>query len=175
MAILWTKTAGWRASAGVASIAVTLSVVTVSATARTFHEPAYKDDRSTPTAVIESLYNAINRHEIVRAYSYWQGSPNIVPFDTFEKGYSQTVRTHLHTGKVTSEGAAGSIYYMVPVAVRTVNKDGSTIVFAGCYTLRLADPSIQAEPPFQPMHIVSGKLLRAKGRTSKAVPDHCGD
>jgi len=155
------------------AIAAGISIGVTVATARTFREPDYKDDRSTPAAVIESLYNAINRHELVRAYSYWQGSPDIVSFDAFEKGYAQTVRTHLHTGKVTSEGAAGSTYYSVPVAVRTINKDGSTIVFAGCYTLRLANPKIQAKPPFQPMHIVSGKLLRAKGRTSKAVPDHC--
>src|SRR5690606_18328597 len=129
----------------------------------------------TPTALIESLYNAINRHEFARAYSYWQKGPDLPPFETFASGYRETARTRLHTGKVTSEGAAGSVYYTVPVAVRSVYRDGTTVVFAGCYTVRLADPKIQDEPPFQPMHIVSGKLLRARGRTSQAVPEFCAN
>ncbi len=166
---------GRRLAGCACAAAVVLFCAAAPSFARTFSEPAYRDDRSTPTAVIESLYNAINRHELSRAYSYWKGSPNVPPFDDFARGYAGTLRTHLYTGQVTSDGAAGSVYYRVPVAVRTVNRDGSTVVFAGCYTLRLADPKIQAEPPFHPMHIVSGKLLRAKGRTSQAVPNGCPD
>ena len=167
-----TKARPWAIALALAGAVVAFSSAPRSV-ARTFEEPPYKDDRSTPTAVIESLYNAINRHELVRAYSYWKGSPEVATFQEFQKGYRQTVRTRLYTGTATSEGAAGSTYFTVPVAVRTVNSDGTTVVFAGCYTLRLADPKIQAVPPFQPMHIVSGKLLRAKGRTSQAVPNSC--
>lgn len=135
-------------------------------------EAAYMDDRSTPQAVIESLYNAINHHEYARAYSYWGEDSDVGTFDKFQAGYSQTIRTRLYIGDVASEGAAGSVYYTVPVSVRTVNKDGTTVVFAGCYTLRLAEPTIQGVP-YKPMHIVKGKLLRAKGRTSQAVPNNC--
>ncbi|MGH6859926.1 MAG: hypothetical protein ACRECY_06700, partial [Phyllobacterium sp.] len=33
--------------------------------------PEYLDDRSTPETVIKSYYNAINRQEYARAYSYY--------------------------------------------------------------------------------------------------------
>ncbi|HET7411467.1 MAG TPA: hypothetical protein VFJ18_02295 [Pararhizobium sp.] len=161
----------WRA--GLCALLTVSAAAPMAAHARTFPEPPYLDDRSTAVAVVESLYNAINRHELTRAYSYWGQDSDVGSFDKFVDGYKGTIRTHLYTGTVTSEGAAGSVYYSVPVAVRTVNKDGTTVVFAGCYTLRLADPKIQAVPPFRPMHIVSGKLLRAKGRTSQAVPNSC--
>lgn len=154
------------------ALAATLPGVPVLAAAH--EEPAYRDDRSTPTAVVESLYNAINRHEYARAYSYWGKEETSQSFDDFVAGYKDTIRIRLYTGTVSSEGAAGSVYYSVPVSLRSVNNDGSTVVFAGCYTLRLADPKIQAEPPFVPMHIESGKLLRARGRTSQAVPENCG-
>lgn len=137
--------------------------------------PPYMDDRSTPTAVVESLYNAINRHEYARAYSYWGKGAASQSFEDFVKGYKDTIRIRLYTGNVTSEGAAGSIYYSVPVSLRSVNKDGTTVVFAGCYTVRFVNPQIQAEPPYIPMHIESGKLLRGRGRTSQAVPESCGD
>lgn len=164
----------WRRLA-LPAVALAACLPVSAGAAQTHPEPAYQDDRSTPTTVIESLYNAINRHELARAYSYWGSDSSVEPYDRFAAGYSQTVRTRLHVGTVTSEGAAGSTYYSVPVAVRTVNKDGTTVVFAGCYTLRLANPKIQAEPPFRPLHIVKGKLLRARGRTSQAVPNSCGD
>lgn len=158
----------------VAAALLLAAVPTVPVFAAAHEEPAYRDDRSTPTAVIESLYNAINRHEFARAYSYWGDGASGQSFEQFMSGYKGTVRIRLYTGAVTSEGAAGSTYYSVPVSLRSVNADGTTVVFAGCYTVRLADPKIQAEPPFVPMHIESGKLMRARGRTSQAVPESCG-
>jgi hypothetical protein len=39
-------------------------------------EPGYVDDRSTPEALIRSLYDAVSRREYARAYAYWEpGSP----------------------------------------------------------------------------------------------------
>ncbi len=35
------------------------------------NQQPYLDDRSTPIQVLKSYYNAINRQEYVRAYSYW--------------------------------------------------------------------------------------------------------
>ena len=46
---------------------VSIGLVALAATAARAEEPAFRDDRSTPTAVIESFYNAINRHEILCA------------------------------------------------------------------------------------------------------------
>ncbi|RWB59335.1 MAG: DUF1176 domain-containing protein, partial [Mesorhizobium sp.] len=78
------------------------------------------------------------------------------------------------TGAVSEDGAAGSIYYSVPVAIRATAKDGSENVFAGCYTLRQVNASIQ-EPPFRPIFIDKGALKPAKADFENAVPESCGD
>jgi hypothetical protein len=43
--------------------------------------------------------------------------------------------------------------------------------YAGCYTLRLAQPAIQS-PPFQPLHIVDGDLKAVDAPGS--APADCG-
>jgi hypothetical protein len=136
--------------------------------------PAYVDDRSTAVAVIQSFYNAISRKEYARAYSYYQDGQGVAPFDTFQAGYSDTDSVSIAFGKVSSEGAAGSTFYTVPVSLDAVSSSGKHSDFAGCYTLRLANPAIQAAPPFQPMHIVEGHLKAAKGYGQKYVPKDCG-
>ena len=137
-------------------------------------EPDYVDDRSTPVAVIQSFYNAIDRHEYARAYSYYAEGQGVAPFDQFQAGYADTDTVSIAFGEVASEGAAGSTFYTVPVSVDAVSTSGRHSYFAGCYTLRLANPSIQAEPPFQPMHIVEGHLKTAKGVGQKYAPKDCG-
>lgn len=136
-------------------------------------EEAYIDDRSTPEAVINSLYNAINRAEYLRAYSYFGADNAPADFETFSKGYEDTDNVDVLLGKSTSEGAAGSTYYSVPVAIDAVGKDGTHKQFAGCYTLRLANPQIQATPPFVPLHIEKGDLKPANGELEAILPASC--
>ena len=135
--------------------------------------PAYVDDRSTAVSVIQSYYNAITRKEYVRAYSYYEDGQGVDPFDKFQAGYANTASVSVAYGQVGSEGAAGSTYYTVPVSLDAVSTSGKHSYFAGCYTLRLANPQIQAAPPFRPLHIVSGKLTTAKGFGQKYVPETC--
>lgn len=136
-------------------------------------EEPYFDDRSTPEAVVRSLYNAINRHEYSRAYSYFS-KPPAKDLDSFAKGYEDTASVKLLEGAASSEGAAGSTYFSLPVAIEATDKAGKQRVFAGCYTLRLADPTIQTTP-FTPLHIEKGDLQPAKGDLSSALPNQCGD
>lgn len=136
--------------------------------------PQYLDDRSTPVAVIQSFYNAISRQEYARAYSYYEGGEGVASFDKFQQGYEHTASVSIAFGPVSSEGAAGSTYYTVPVSLDAVSTSGKHSYFAGCYTLRLANPQIQAAPPFRPMHIVEGHLKAAKGIGEKYVPKDCG-
>lgn len=138
-------------------------------------DPAYVDDRSTAVAVIQSFYNAISRQEYARAWSYYEDGQGVGPFDTFQAGYASTATVSVAYGQVSSEGAAGSTYYTVPVSLDAVSTSGKHSYFAGCYTLRLANPQIQAAPPFKPLHIVSGKLKGAKGFGQKYVPKACAD
>ncbi len=129
------------------------------------NQQPYLDDRSTPIEVLKSYYNAINRQEYVRAYSYWgqkgtdaQSQPPAYP--QFAAGYSNTAQVKLTTGKIRGEGAAGSVFTTVPVTLSVTNTNGSKDTFVGCYTLRQVNPKIFSEPPFHPIHIESAKIRK---------------
>jgi hypothetical protein len=135
-----------------------LAVIALGLSAPAFaqDEPDYLDDRSTPEAVISSFYNAINRAEYARAYAYF-GQDDAPEYDSWEFGYSDTSHVEVSFGQSAQEGAAGSMYWTLPVKLDVTATEGQHSYFAGCYTLRLAQPAIQA-PPFEPLHIIEGKL-----------------
>lgn len=137
-------------------------------------EAPYLDDRSGPEAVIRSFYNAVNRHEYARAWGYFGEAKPVKDFDAFVKGYADTKTVEVETGTASEDGAAGSIYYNVPVAIRATDEKGDSKVFSGCYTLRQVNAQIQ-EPPFDPIHIEKGALKPASGDLAEAVPESCGD
>lgn len=142
-------------------------------------ENPYYDDRSTAAAVIESLYNAINREEYLRAWSYFEhddalGQDALVAdFEQFAAGYAETETVSLLVGPEMTEGAAGTVYYAIPVAIHAVGRDGASAGFAGCYTLKLAQPTIQATPPFRPLAIMAGQLEPAEGELEAILPAQC--
>lgn len=113
----------------------------------------YIDDRSDPVAVVRSLFNAVNRHEYLRAYSYWKDGSNVGSFQTFEAGYTSTATVELVAGAPTSDVGAGQINYLVPVTLRVATTSGEQQTFVGCYNLHLSNPGIQSEPPYIPMGI----------------------
>jgi hypothetical protein len=115
----------------------------------------YLDDRSNAVDVLSSLFNAVNRKEYVRAYSYWETNSKVGPFDKFQQGYANTASVQLTTGKVTSGNGAGQIYYTVPAVLKAKTSGGSTQTFTACYILHLSRPEIQGTPPFQPLAIQS--------------------
>lgn len=136
----------------------------------------YYDDRSTAAAVIESLHNAISRSEYLRAWSYFEhedGMDQQADFEAFAAGYESTESVQLIVGPEVSEGAAGTIYYTIPAAIEATMTDGTTERFAGCYTLRLAQPGVQATPPFKPMAITEGELSPAQGALESILPGSC--
>jgi hypothetical protein len=131
----------------------------------------YVDDRSTPVAVITSYYNAIGRHEYARAYSYYGKEAAPANYGRWERGYADTVAVDVRFGEVSQEGAAGSVYYRVPVKLDVETTDGQRRYFSGCYVLRLANPATQSVP-FVPMHIEAASLRRS---TRRALPPaNCG-
>ena len=134
--------------------------------------PGYLDDRSTPASLLMSYYNAINRQEYVRAYSYWQnpgGSQAGPPaFPRFQQGYANTASVQLDLGNVSSDPGAGQLYYTVPVVLYATTTSGATQTFAGCYTLHLAQPSIQGVPPLQPLGIQSATIRQVSNSASAA-------
>lgn len=140
-------------------------------------EDAYLDNRSDAASLVKSLYNAVNRKEYARAWDYFGDQKPQKTYEKFVEGYATTDRVDVATGAVSEEGAAGSIFYQVPVAIRATDTSGNAKTFAGCYTARLSQPSIQ-EPPFRPMHIEKGSLKPAStdgGPLADALPQGCGD
>ena len=115
----------------------------------------YLDDRSNAVDVLSSLFNAVNRKEYVRAYSYWETNSKVGPFDKFQQGYAATASVQLTTGKVTTGNGAGQIYYTVPAVLKAKTSGGVTQTFSACYILHLSRPEIQGTPPFQPLAIQS--------------------
>ena len=117
----------------------------------------YIDDRSTPSQLIVSFYNAINRQEYSRAYGYYANpSSALGAFDAFANGYKNTVSVGITFGQLTSEGAAGSIYFTVP-AILTANESGAIqSTYAVCYVIKQPQPANFGAPPFHPMSIQSG-------------------
>ena len=127
----------------------------------------YIDDRSAGEELIRSYYNAVNRKEYSRAYGYWEaGAPQLSAFAPFAAGYANTKAVALSTKPGTSDAGAGQTYYRVPAVVTASNADGSTTIFAGCYTLHLGSPNAQATPPFRPLAIQSARIAQAASGSS---------
>lgn len=125
--------------------------------------PPYLDNRSDGAEVIRSYYNAINRNEYDRAYSYWESSAAqqaLASYSQFKQGYANTKSVQLTVGQVYGDAGAGQRYNAVPVALVATQTDGTTQAYAGCYTLHLADPVIQDQPPFNPWQIQSAQIQK---------------
>jgi hypothetical protein len=135
-------------------------------------EPDYLDDRSGPAAIVRSYYNAIARQEYARAWSYYGDNRSLADYPAFAAGYADTAHVEVALGEVTTEGAAGSVYGTVPIAITATATDGSTETFAGCYTTRQLQPALQ-DPPFRPIEILEGRLVPAEGPLDAAVPADC--
>ena len=151
-----------------AAISIALGVA---APAWAAHQPTYLDDRSTAASLVNSFYNAVNRHEYARAYTYFGDSSAPQPYQQFADGYADTVSVAVATGRVLSDGAAGSTYFTLPVAIDALQSDGSHKQFAGCYVTRLVQPGIQ-DPPVTPMVIYKAALHVAHGSLGSILP-HC--
>lgn len=136
-------------------------------------QPPFVDDRSTPESLVRSLYSAVNRREYARAWDYFSVPP-AKSFDAFVAGYAETRLVDVAVGRPAAEGAAGSVYYRLPVAIRAIDAAGEEKVYAGCYTLRQVNPAIQ-EPPFRPMAIEKGSVRPVDGFAALAasLPEAC--
>lgn len=123
----------------------------------------YIDDRSTPITLITSLFNAVNRKEYLRAYSYWSNpTTSLGSLTSFTNGYADTASVNIVFGTITSGAGAGQVYYTVPVLLKGIATNGQPGNYAACYVIHLARPENFGEPPIHPMSIDRG--------TAKSVP-----
>ena len=116
---------------------------------------------SRAAVAVSSLLNSINLKQYSRAYYYFD-SPNSFPgtYDSYAAGYNNTDTITATFGTATSEGAAGNTYYKVPLGMKVLLTSNATQTFVGCFTLRLAQPGNQLQPPFHPLAIVSGHFTQ---------------
>ncbi|HJW48537.1 MAG TPA: hypothetical protein VJ726_03880 [Candidatus Limnocylindria bacterium] len=122
----------------------------------------YVDDRSGAEETIRSLYNAVNRKEYARAYSYWEpGASGLSAFTAFAASYANTKSVTLLSRAGASDVGAGQLYFSVPVVLTVAGLDGSATTFSGCYKLHLGSPNAQATPPYQPLGIQSARITQA--------------
>jgi hypothetical protein len=106
---------------------------------------------------MKSYFNAINRHEYLRAYSYWR-DPAVSQgtFEQFQAGYADTSDVTLQFGQIGGDVGAGQMYYSVPMLLTERTNAATTKSYAACYILHLSQPALQ-EPPFQGLTIERGK------------------
>ena len=131
--------------------------------------PNYIDDRSTPSQIIVSLYNAINRQEYARAYDYWiNPSTSLGNFSTYANGYHDTASVDLAFGQITGDAGAGQMYFTVPVVLKTTSHSGVRANFAACYVVHESQPANFGAPPFEPMGIDRGQASPSSLSASNA-------
>lgn len=142
--------------------------------------PFYEIRNGTAAQALKSYYNAINRKEYERAYSYFQGAPNpdpslAPPYEKFAQGYATTASVTLTMGKEVDDAGAGNIYAGVPVLLTARDEDGSTTTFSGCYFLHHVNTGISPNPNDVLWSIQSANLTLAPARASQGtlLPQTC--
>lgn len=88
-------------------------------------------------AVVRAYYGAINAADYARAHALWATGASGQTLDQFARGFADTASVVVDIespGRI--EGAAGSRYIEVPVAVEARQRDGGVRRFVGAYTLR---------------------------------------
>lgn len=101
--------------------------------------PAAEPAAAEAAAVVRSYYGAIDAGQYPRAYRLWSdgGSASGQTADQFAGGFSDTAKVTVSTGAPGRvEGAAGSRYVRIPVAIEAVHDDGTIRHYDGTYTLR---------------------------------------
>jgi hypothetical protein len=114
-------------------------------------------------AVVTRYYSALNARDFGTAWQSWgDDGPPGQPLAKFQAGYARTRSTKVTIGTLPpSEGAAGSIYQTVPVAVDATLIDGTRQRFTGSYVVRRVNGVDGATPDQLRWHIDSAKLRPA--------------
>jgi hypothetical protein len=86
--------------------------------------------------LLASHYNAVNRREYARAWTYWESPPS-PSYGAFVQGFAETASVLVAVRPPTwFEGAAGSTYSTVPALLTGIHRDGSRHSFVGCFVAR---------------------------------------
>jgi len=90
-------------------------------------------------AAVRAYYGAINAADYAGAHALWANGASGQTLDQFSAGFAGTASVVVDVGAPGRvEGAAGSRYIEVPVAVEARQRDGGVRRYVGAYTLRRA-------------------------------------
>lgn len=131
----------------------------------------YIDNRSEAAELVRSFYNAIERREFARAWSYFGDKKPAKDMAEFTRTFEGASRVELMVGDITAKESTEGSDYLVPVSVAMKAKDGSEKVFSGCIAARLPKP--KPDTGFTPMQIEQADLKSAEGSSSS--PPSCGE
>lgn len=129
--------------------------------ARAFAEPLYRDDRSTPQALMASLFNAVLRNELGRAAAYHDDA---AAGALLAESLAGTETLDFAFGPLEEETDEGATRYALPVSVTIPEAEGQKTM-SGCAELRL--PDTMANPP-KPLSLIS-LTLAAASQDEKAL------
>ncbi len=114
-----------------------------------------------PAQFVRDYYDALNRREFARAYTYWGnvGTMSKQTFTQFQQGFAATDHVVIDLGTPQGGGAAGSTFIDVPVVIVATNSKQTKQTkqtFCGTYTLRHLNV-----PPFDQfgLHIEQAKIV----------------
>ena len=148
-----------------------LALLPGNTSARASSHVPYYENRTDPVGLLRSYYNAVNRGEYRRAYSYWETPASSLrqSYAQFARGYADTSYVALYTGRTFGEGAAGSTYVSIPTVLVATHTDRSVHRYYGCYVMRHVNPGISTSPEARYWHIYSGHMQVAPAGASIAT------
>ncbi len=127
------------------------------------------DDREDPVRLLASYYNAVNRKEYERAYSYWENPPS-PSYEEFVQGYADTASVLLVVRPPTRvEGAAGSQYASIAALLIATHIDGSQHAFVGCFVARRVNPELAGEFAEAAWSLYNATVTAAPGNSTDAT------
>ena len=131
-------------------------------------QEAYLDDRSTPEAVVASLYDAINAGDFARAWSYFH-TDHAPSFSAYRSGFEDTDHVTAHLGPAAQLPGDEGQRWQVPVVLEAAQQGGDVALFSGCYLLGQDAP--RRRPPYAPIAILSGHFHRVDGPVAELQGD----
>lgn len=128
-----------------------------------------------PVSLIGAYYNAIDRRDYARAYSYWEAPPKGQSQANFAAGFANTVGASVIVRLPYAMSAgAGNVFAEVPALVIAQHADGSEHYYVGCFTTHRSNvPVGNATEPDPNWRIRDGSLREISTPDLSALSASC--
>lgn len=127
--------------------------------------PAPSADQSAAVGVLNAYYAALNAGDFPAAYAIWgsDGAASGKSLADFTAGFAETKSTSVSVVRVGDlDGAAGSFFLPIDVAIEAVLKNGTRQHFTGAYTMRRVNDVPGSTAEQRRWHIQSASIHPAR-------------